>query len=409
MRNYFEKLNCKVEKYTKKYSKHPKKAALRLALWNILCCFRTMHSDTEHNINKNNDTNISNININTNVIHHRIAILIKGGIGDQIIGCNYAHILSKRYPEIKMDLYIKKVLHDTFIDPLTWNGRVYEEKEKLLEHAYDVVIQLDRYPHILFKESEALPKLQGFIYYINMLQKFKHCFNNFFAYETRFDGMTAAYSSILGKKRIQQADINSFLSIEENFSYNPPVKYTDICERYNISHYNFITVHRGCDTTHTSNSMKLWPMKHYNALIENIKKRFPHIIIVQMGVNSQRCPAMEGIDVNLVGKTSFADVCSLLKYSFLHIDSEGGFVHIRHALNGGRSVVLFGPTSKDFFGYSENINLRSDACPYPCEHIIPEWDQICIKNNSSCPECMYALHPEYVLPFVLSEISHSHM
>ena len=56
MRNYFEKLNGKVEKYTKKYSKHPKKAALRLALWNILCCFRTMHSDTEHNINKNNDT-----------------------------------------------------------------------------------------------------------------------------------------------------------------------------------------------------------------------------------------------------------------------------------------------------------------------------------------------------------------
>lgn len=35
----------------------------------------------------------------------------------------------------------------------------------------------------------------------------------------------------------------------------------------------------------------------------------------------------------------------ILKHAKLHIDSEGGLVHLRHAIKGGPSVVLFGPTS----------------------------------------------------------------
>ena len=274
------------------------------------------------------------------------------------------------------------------------------------EDDYDIVIQLDRYPHILSMNTEALPQLGNFNQYIQLLQEFKNKFKSFFDYGTRFDGVTAAYASIIGKKRIQQADINDFLSIKEEFSYIPPVVYTEICSRYGLSQGEFITLHRGCDTNHTASSMKLWPMEHYNTLIRYIKAAFPHLAIVQMGVNSERCPDMEGIDCNLVGKTSFEDVCTLLRYSRLHIDSEGGFVHMRHALRGGRSVVLFGPTSREFFGYSENINLRSRACPLSCEHILQKWDTICIKNNSTEPLCMQMLNPEDVIPYIVKEINH---
>lgn len=398
MRDYFEKLAVKVKKYTKKYAEHPRKAALKLAYWNFICCFRKLHPAIH--IEQNNAPSSS-----SEKIHHTIAIRIRGGIGDQIIGCNYAWNVAKKFPELKIDIYTRKEIHNRFISEKIWNGKIFDEHINIIQDNYDALIQLDRYPHIIFINDHAASQLGKFMDYISILKDFKNRFNSFFDYGTRFDGVSATYSSIIAKKRIQQPDINNFLSIKEEFSYNPPIKYTDICKKYNLTPGKFITIHRGCDTNHTSNSMKLWPLHYYNILIKNIKYSFPDITIVQMGVNSERCPDMEKVDCNLVGKTTLDDVCTLLKYSRLHIDSEGGFVHMRHALKGGRSVVLFGPTAKDFFGYSENINLRSDICPHSCEHIIQKWDTICIKNNTQEPLCMHSLHPEDVLSAVLMELN----
>ena len=105
---------------------------------------------------------------------------------------------------------------------------------------------------------------------------------------------------------------------------------------------------------------------------------------------------MSEIDINLIEKTSLPDLAGLLQNARLHIDCEGGLVHFRHALRGGKSIVIFGPTSPEFFGYSENINLRSSACPIPCEWLVKNWQDNCLRNSSK-KSCMLNLHPEHVI------------
>lgn len=79
----------------------------------------------------------------------------------------------------------------------------------------------------------------------------------------------------------------------------------------------------------------------------------------------------------------------------LHIDGEGGMVHLRKSLQGGVSVVIFGPTSADFYGYSDNVNISSSACPLTCEWINNKWASYCInKNNNHI--CMKSIKPNSI-------------
>ena len=334
-----------------------------------------------------------------------IAVRLCGGIGDQLIGCNYLYHLAKKFPKLRIDVYARKEIHGRFIDAKKWNGTLLEPCKNIPEH-YDAIIQLDRYPHVISLNGRVLPQLDGFSSYVSELENFRQKYSRFFDYGTRLDGMTAVYSIIMGKKRIQQADINNILGIGEEFSYELPYAKTDVCQVYGLMPGKFITIHRGCDANHTANSIKLWPQEYYDTLVAGIKALYPDITVVQLGVNEERCPAMKNIDRNLVGKTSLDDVLVILKNSVLHIDSEGGFVHMRHALKAGKSIVLFGATSKEFYGYSENINLRSSLCPMSCEHVMEKWDTYCHISRSESPACMRSLLPEDVLSAVVKELRH---
>ena len=73
-------------------------------------------------------------------------------------------------------------------------------------------------------------------------------------------------------------------------------------------------MHMGKDST------KLWPVDHYNRLLAFIKKHYTTIKIVQLGISDDRCPALENIDINLVGKTNFEELKALVAKSSFHID-----------------------------------------------------------------------------------------
>ena len=119
-------------------------------------------------------------------------------------------------------------------------------------------------------------------------------------------------------------------------------------------------------------------------------------IIVQIG-DDKTPELLNSVDINLVGRTNLEELKVILKASKLHIDSEGGLVHMRKALNGGGSVVLFGPTSKEFFGYSSNINIKAEgACTSDCQWLSDKWDSLCIKTMSNNNVCMKAIEPNKV-------------
>ena len=333
----------------------------------------------------------------------KMGIKLKGGLGDILIGINYLYNVFKNinkqnviidiYAHRNKDLVAALIPEDTFISNLYLDGDIADNN-----NAYDLFIVLNRYPDVRKKDMAKIYKYAPeLIDLVQACEKWRLENIRFFNHLPVCDGESNKLSEILGKKRIQQPDIYNLYKIQEEFSYqlNTKEDAIDFFKTLNLTNKRFITIHRGVDDRQIENSVKLWPSGYYNTLLKYIKESFPDIMIVQLGINHNRCPLFENIDIDLVGKTSLEELKVILKASLLHIDCEGGMVHLRHALCGKPSIVLFGPTSQEFYGYSENINLSGKGCPYPCEWVINNWQRQCARGFSKHP-CMHSLTPEFV-------------
>ena len=100
---------------------------------------------------------------------------------------------------------------------------------------------------------------------------------------------------------------------------------------------------------------------------------------------------IKNADVLLLGK-NLELVKYILKNSLLHIDCEGGPVHLASQL-GTKCVVFFGVTDVNYYGYTQNINLVSEVCS-PC-YFVWESNKECLLKSKE-PPCMLSITPQKV-------------
>ena len=67
---------------------------------------------------------------------------------------------------------------------------------------------------------------------------------------------------------------------------------------------------------------------------------------------------------------------------------------------GTRSIVLFGPTPINFFGYKENINVSSNIKCTGCYWKTDFWWRDCAEGYPLPPKCMEDLTPEKIYPHI---------
>ncbi len=349
---------------------------------------------------KNNALNLSDTQIN-------VGFLLGGGLGDIVVAANYIYKFRQKYgyENLRIDTFIqnsynsaKVILYDGYIVDHIYPGQGYEDSFR----EYDVFIKISRYPDVkkrdLKRMSLMMPEL---IEYIYLCERFRSENARFFTNPGVTDGQSAVLSIINSKKRIHQPDVYGFFGVREEYEYEIPVmedEYEFLAD-LNLKSRRFITINRGVDTNYTKTSVKLWPQFYYNTLVKLLKKTYPDMVLVQLGHSYERCQTFEGIDLDLIGKTNLEQVKVLLKHSLVHIDGEGGMVHLRHALKGGKSVVMFGPTSSAFFGYSENENIVGNGCDTWCEWAVNNWQEKCLRGYHNAP-CMLSIIPERVMQSV---------
>lgn len=124
----------------------------------------------------------------------------------------------------------------------------------------------------------------------------------------------------------------------------------------------YMTIHDGWDANFalvTDRPTKAMPLGSWVAMVAEIKSLLPWLQIVQIGGGTGE--NIRGVDVDLKGKLDFLGSLSVLAGSQLHLDTESGLVHAAACL-GVRSVVMFGPTNVDWFGYARNINIAPTRC-----------------------------------------------
>lgn len=378
MRNYFHQLESKAAKYRNKYSENPRRAALRMGLWNLVCAMRKFAPVPATCADKSP--------IRDDVL--RIAIAEGGGIGDACFQTTYIKEIRKMFSRpVVIDFFCRAYrAFDGF--PFIDNCMPYSQDLALDD--YDVFIVSRRFYIVVKIDDEKTKRFSRRFY--DFCMDCRRLTGETLNMEYN-DNLYSQYCILLGKNRLEQADPHGLIPV--NRMTPRYMSWADdasgALDEFGLQPGKYITINRGAGTPQPGRHPKLWPLDYYTRLVEMVRDAYPQYKIVQIGT-PDGTPPIVGTDINLVGKTSLDQVKVILKYAALHIDGEGGMVHMRRFLNGA-SMVFFGPTRVDVFGYPENINLRGTLCDGGCEWVTPNWYNGCVRGFDVSP-CMRAITPD---------------
>lgn len=177
-----------------------------------------------------------------------------------------------------------------------------------------------------------------------------------------------------------------------------------ILGKYGLAGVPYITFHDGTSSAQAvgdKRPTRAWPAVRWCEFFRLFKREFPQIKLVQLG--GKNSPIYEEADFNLVGKTPLSDVPSLLQGAKAHIDTESGLVQLAQYLDV-KSVVIFGPTDQEFFGYAKNINLAAGPCG-GCMWSTADWVFACPLGHKAAP-CTEAVRAQDALKALKKIVAH---
>lgn len=329
----------------------------------------------------------------------RLAFYNGGGMGDSIIDVSFLQNLRKSIPA------------DTIIDYYSKSGRVfqycplinnfYNDTKLLDKHKYDLALGNHRFWMVSQFKEDRIKRLAPVLY--NFVKYQLELRNNILRKNNDNNNLYSQYAQLLGKNRWEQLDLKEITGFNRYNTLYMPLRpeYFSIFKRYNLQSKKYITINRGVDSNLGENCPKLWPLDYYKKLVVLLRNKYPDIKIIQIGANTKY--GIIDADLNLLGKTDIEETKILLKHSLIHIDVEGGLVHLNHILHG-KSCVIFGPTPIIPLQYDENINLKNSACPHFCDWVIQDWQKGCLRGFN-IPPCMSETTPEKVLSVVSEYIN----
>ena len=372
---FFEKCGHKVNKIRNAYASRPRRAALSLALWSLGMALQGRLSG-----------DIAYTKAPSSSRPLRMAAMLRGGIGDEIMSLAYLYELARHAgAPCSFDIFaacapasVKCLCHgQPFI------SEVRSLKERIVFHEYDAVLDIGLMSQLKSLCKERVSAGSPFLldYFLRLI-RFQSAHQNFYQYENQALGLQ--YSDVMGTFRRGRPDFDGSLGLKDSsFTLNAPLGADAITQRFDIGQ-GYITLQREAGVN--PESTKLWASSKYTELISALCNACPgrHIVLLGMEKNFEVPAGASGSVADLRGRTSFSEFISLVKHAALHIGCEGVVPHLRHFLRGGRSVVLFGPASSRMLGYPENIAVSSGICPNGCENIETSWQDACLKGFPYC-------------------------
>ena len=321
-----------------------------------------------------------------------VAIKIGSAIGDNIIQKKFIAALAKLNPSLKIDIYspiANSFLPWMYSDLQNINvfiqdaGSLYAQNYSKYDLSLNiwVMISIDYINEIKLKNE-----------YVDFYHKIKVIENkiietdmnyhmpmyNFYARAIKQGKNAYTVYNFDGVMDIQDQRVH--ISLDDSFLQNfkklgLPLKYVTINYGNRVAMQASQTV------------AKQWPLECFEDFARSFSKEFSDIKIVQLG--AEDACFLKNVDEYVIGKP-LELVAHVLKNSLLHIDIEGGLVHLATQL-GTKCVVLFGPTQELYFGYKQNINIKAGTC----HEMYLDYTK-CARHMDR-PECMYNITPKMVL------------
>jgi hypothetical protein len=334
----------------------------------------------------------------------RAAIKITGGIGDHIMAARFLRDLFGKVGPFAFDAYSSRA------DSAGWllSGfpeckRIYSEYFLWEEsyRSYPIALYLTQFACVMYEslDRRTIHKWKpGLLTVCESLRRYSESIRPHIEHHARLDGDLGRLASLTGFKRHTYLQGMAGIKFGGNL-YKLPLN-EHALDKFGLAERRYITVHNGYDAAFEgqgSTSTKIYP--HFSGVIDRIKRDCPEIKIVQIGTTTSK--PIDGVDLDLIDKTPLNDVVGLLKGAALHLDSESGLVHMASCV-GTKSVVVFGPTSVEYYGYEENINIAPTVCGN-CWWAKPTWNSQCVRGEVE-PSCTYSQEPESVYRQVRSAL-----
>lgn len=289
---------------------------------------------------------------------------------------SYITAIVPKYP----DIYRDSKTVDRVITCNTLNFQTFVDKRK---KDFDLFLEFRYCCKWYFSEkSLRIPAIRKFkLEWENKFKKYEYCFNKFLGDIPAHENFGKTWWELaLASSNLTGYAEDQFLSIHPE-DYEASDKYKGL---------RYVTLSNGAAG---GLQTKSWYQPYWNHIAKYLKQM--GFVPIQVGVKEE--PPIENAE-RFVG--NLFQTAALIKNSFFHIGIENGLSHVA-ATTGITSIILFSSTPVKFFGYSQNINIRSKVCS-PCFWRHQDWFHTCIRENKKkvtkewAPPCMQALFPKDV-------------
>ena len=329
-----------------------------------------------------------------------VAFKVSGGIGDHLIAARYVRDLLAAVGDFKFDVYSPRPevarwvfsefpqFGDSYDDCFSWELRHREYPLALWIMSFVVAMTASARWHRVRRSHRRLIDVCAAI------ERFKPQVDVCIAHHPRFDGLLGQIATFKNLDRYTLAHAMS--GIEYGGSRLSLRRDDRALARFELQGRHYVTIHNGFDSMEAnhvgpgSRATKCYP--RFDELVALVRREFPNAAIVQLGTKTSQ--PIDGVHLNLIGRTSLSETAAIIAQSQLHIDNEGGLVHLARCLDV-QSCVVFGPTSVDYFAYEENINIRPTFCG-GCWWITGDWLKRCPRDYEA-PRCLTEQSPATIL------------
>lgn len=329
-----------------------------------------------------------------------------GGLGDQVITLSVFDAIRKELPEAEIDIFtFNRVFSDSIFYGQKSINRIIAVRDKklvdylkydlFLELSFELLVKAINKNRICMVNPDFMQRLQfhiekQLIFYVD---------NMYTTYSDRILWDRAKFKNLdrysLYCEHNCLRQIDKYVNININSSYRDEFQNLKLKNRYITFSFGANGVTKGSKL-----QTKMWIKEYYEELFGLIKKKYPHIEIIQLG--DENANKVFEVDRYILGR-NLEVVKYILKNALFHLDCEGGLVHLATHL-GTKCIVLFGPTPIDFYGYDRNINIKSDVCG-ECFGLIKDYQYVCSLYEE--PKCMKTITVKKVYEEMVEYIDNS--
>jgi len=314
----------------------------------------------------------------------QICLIRLGGYGDSFLLACHARAVKRKWPNSVLTLYIRDkfepiadmeaVDRTVVCGNANWSDLLSDVKGK---NYYDIILDNRYVTKIYFRNParfEADERIAE-----RCFKPYKKFYHEWIQSNARLaDTKVSAFDLFYKSTGLEGG--------EEDIEF--PLKHEHFKFAQILSDQKYVTIHNGADIARQT---KCWPTPHWNELVRMLKDRGYKVVTL----GKQFEEKVDGA-VDLTGMTTFFETAALIAKARFHIDSESGLVHIARGV-GTRSIVLFGPTPVECFGYGDNINLETPIECRGCWWSSDYWWRDCPHGYAAPVPCMAKITPQMVM------------